>query len=872
MEPSVFYGGDASDLGHVHRLAPSSFRQLVDQVLNIAVTLNVTRAQYAALDHAKRQKAKRVPYVTPCTFEAETSERHVELAHTITLICIDIDVDKKTGAVPALPYYNSPETLGEQLMPFNFAVYTTASSTPKAPRLRILVEAAHLPPSRYREAVLDIASRIGLATVTKESFTVHQPSYLPTIFKGETQHPLLLAETGGRAYTEADILNGGEEHQGGDGVGRGKGEVAGNVDDLDYLRPIVEEITLQDAAAALKHLDADCTYPEWLEIAAALRHQFPSGDQAEEAYKLFDEWSSKGAKYVDEDDTRAKWRSLKPNPRGRAPVTIRTLLTRASAAGWDANPTKARCYATTLAWIKSAVNDATAASTLITEGLRKIAATPLLTVSEEEALMQEIMMAARRTNPPMKVGVPVLRKDLRRLKAREADQKRGKERLPEWCKGLTYVAKMNEFLRPSTQEYFSPEALDRVYGSKLLPTEDQLKESGDQSMSTKGRPVLRPQDYLLNIVQIPTAYDTLYDPRQHNDTFVVQEGKTYVNTYIRNYPEPDPLRMDEARAVFEEHLGNLIAEEEYRATVRDFLAFIVQNPGAKIRWAILLQGAEGCGKTYLSEVLSAVLGRQQVIALDNDAVSSSYNDWAYGHQVVSIEEIRVAGQNRHEIMNKLKPLITNTTITVNRKFYDTRNVFNNSNYLLFTNHHDALALNDGSRRYFVLKSPIQTKAQIEAMGGEAYFDRIFNALEANAPGLRAYLEQHPISPSFKPNGRAPVTTYLQQLIQDGASDTTASMRNIVEDSLQPLVRDDLLSSTTLMQMLEGQGLSKVTAQHLASVLREDGWVRIGRFTLNDGQKHPLWIKADSSLSTDAAVRIANTRLAQCEGGDAESLL
>ncbi len=75
-----------------------------------------------------------------------------------------------------------------------------------------------------------------------------------------------------------------------------------------------------------------------------------------------------------------------------------------------------------------------------------------------------------------------------------------------------------------------------------------------------------------------------------------------------------------------------------------------------------------------------------------------------------------------------------------------------------------------------------------------------------------------------------------------------------------------------MQMLEGCGLSKVTAQHLASVLREDGWVRIGRFTLADGQKHPLWLKADSTVAVDQAVRLANARLADCEDGPVEEML
>jgi hypothetical protein len=438
---------------------------------------------------------------------------------------------------------------------------------------------------------------------------------------------------------------------------------------------------------------------------------------------------------------------------------------------------------------------------------------------------------------------------------------------------MTYVSTPNMFLRPSTNEKFSPEALDRAYGNKLLPTEEQLKEGGDQSIGTKGRPTIRPQDYLLNIVQVPVTYDLLYDPQQCNDIFIHNEGKTYVNTYVRNYPEPDPLRAESARLILDEHLTNLIAEPDYRRVVLDYMAYIVQNPGIKIRWAILLQGAEGCGKTYLAEALSAVLGAGHVNSVDSEAVKSQWNDWAYGCQLVAVEEIRIAGQNRHEIMNRLKPLITNDVICISQRFCDARNVANKSNYMLFTNHHDALALNDSSRRYFVVKSALQTKKQIAALGGDKYFDRIFGMLRDNASGLRAYLETHEISASFKADGRAPETVYLTQLIQDAASDVTTSVREVVEDSIQPLVRADLLSSSTLLTMLEGQGLNRITGAHLGGVLREDGWVRLGRWTLIDGQKHPLWIKADSTLSAKHAQLLANRRIAEAEqDGPAEEML
>lgn len=859
MRSPSFYGGDGSDLGHVRRLSPNTFKAFVDQVLNLAATLNVTQEQYAALPKEERQRLKRVPYVVPCTFEAASSRRLVELARTVTIVCLDIDEGQL-----AAPYYSSPETLAEQLMPFNWAIYTTASSVPTAPRVRIFVEADHLPVARYREAVADVARRIGLPKVNWESCVVHQPMYLPTLFKGQANHPLLWAETDGRAYAVTDIHASDGSPQQGNGTKDDSATAHG--DDLEYLRPALDDITLQDVASALKHLDPDCSYGEWLEVAAALRHQFPREPDASRAYALFDEWSSMGTKYVGEEDTLAKWRSLSPSPRGRAPVTIRSVLHRAANNGWDARGAKARCYAATLRWLKeqAALNDKEPAH-FVQLALQRIAATPLLSSSEEEALLQEMMTQARRRG--MKVGLPAIRKDLRRMKSATQAERKAKERLPGWCKGLAYVGKINQFVRPATGEQLSPEAVDRMFGNKLLPSEEQLKEMGDSSIGIRGRPLLAPQDYLLNIAQIPTAYDLVYDPRQPNDVFIHDGGRAYVNTYIRNYPEPDPLEIDAAAQVFNEHMERLIGEPEYRRTIIDFMAHIVQRPGQKIRWALLLQGTEGCGKTFLAEALSAVLGAGHVRPVDSEALRGQWNDWAYGSQLVALEEVRVAGQNRYEVMNHLKPLITNPTVCINQRFRDSRTVANTANYMLFTNHHDALVVGNGDRRYYVVKSALQTKAQVLALP-PGYFERLFGMLKERAGGLRAYFERHEISADFPTDGPAPVTKYLEQLVADSASDATAMVREVLEDSLHPLVRTDLLSSSLLIQILEGNGITKVTPQYLASILRDEGYVRCGRYTLGEA-KHPLWAHTDSGIHLADAAKLAHQRM---QGGGGENLL
>lgn len=900
-----YYGGDASDLGHVRLLSQRTFRDLVDQVLNMAVTLNVTREQYASMDKQQRMAAKRVPYVVPCTFDGATSPRLLEHARAISLLCLDVDDPRQ-----AAPFLSSPEVVAEQLMPFSFAVHTTASSTPEAPRVRVLVDAAALPVDRYADAVTDIARRLGLPDTTRESRVPVQPMYLPTLFRLDTQrHPLLITETSGRPYDVRDL----PAPDGLDVPPAGTPRSAspdGDDTDLDLLRNPVDNVTLADVAAALQHLDPDCVYAEWLDVAAALRHQFPSEPTATQAYELFDEWSSGGSKYVSTDDTGAKWHSLRPTPRGRAPITIRTVLMRARASGWNTDSVHERLARALMERIR-AYPDATL-DHLLREGVDWIAATPLLTKSEEDAALNEIVrrlsrasasakqaMSAYRAalkahpaavrkaqrngepvpaapvepqgvNDGIKISTAALRKDLRMRKSLMGADRERKEQVPDWARGMCYVAHVNQFFRQSTGEILSPEALDRAYGAKLLPSEEQLREAGDTSLGTRSQPILAPQDYLLNVVQIPRVYDYQYDPGQPNDVFITYEGKQYVNTYVRNYPEPDPLRCEEAGAIITEHLERQIEDPSYRASFIQFLAHLVQRPGQKIRWAVLLQGAEGCGKSFWSEMEACVLGPGHVRPITGTAIRGDWNEWATGTQLVALEEVRVAGQNRHEVMNKLKDLVTNTTVNINQKMRDSRVVPNRTNYLLFTNYHDALAVTSNDRRYLVLKCRQQTKEQVAAMGGRPYFARLFGLLRDNPGGVRAWLEQVPIDADFPTDGPAPLTRFMEDLVRDSASEPVTQLRELLEDEPNPLVRRDVLSSVVLGQLLNAAGSSgqRISTQYVAAMLRDEGYVSLGRRTLQGGAKHTIWARADDERSHNA---LRAEFIRRAEAADPEAL-
>lgn len=804
--------------GKVQESQATTFRDLVDRHINVAVPLNCTREQYAAMGKEDKNRAKSVAYLVPAVFKESPCQRTTANALHCNLICLDVDPDKETGKSPATPWINNPDTLGEHLSPFAHACYHTASSTPDNPRVRIIVSADNIAVADYARAVTTIAKRIGLVKITDRStLTPIQPMYLPSLFAGEEDHPMFLYDLTGREFTTKDLDN----HEEKDSSQR-PARASSSSDLIEFLQRPVEGVDLKTVSAALEHIDADCDYREWLDIAASLRHQFPESD--DEAYTLFDLWSSKGTKYAGADETRAKWDSFHHSPLGRLPKTIRTVLQRAALGGWDARIVKEQGFQRLMKWISK---DCGSVSSLLAESLKRILSTPLLTQSEQDALIHQVVRQAK-TRFNVVVSATALRKDLQTLQHKaDAENKDKKTIQPPWAKGVVYVMGHDEFFRHRTHEKIKPPAFDRAYARKLMSDDDE-------------KATIKPSDYALNTIKVPVVFGYDYNPAAADEIFATENGRVYVNTYSRTYPVPDFDGAKEAGDLFTAHLRALISEPEYQRIVLDWCAYIVQHPGKKIRWAILLQGVDGCGKGFISEAMRTALGQEHVKILPPQAIFSGFTEWAIGAQLVALNEVRVAGQNRHEVMNMLKPLISDTHISISQKFADVRQVNNVTNYMAMTNHHDSLVLAPGDRRWFVVKSAMQTREQVMALPAD-YFNKLHAMLRDNAGGLRAFFEQHQISEDFNPDGHAPATIYLDQLVNDSANETTAAVRKLIQEHEHPLIQWDMLSAKVLMEFLINQeGLTRITPQHLGSVLRDEGFIHSGRHLIGE-ERHYLWI-------------------------------
>lgn len=820
-----YYGGiSAQNAAVIRKLQADTFPELVARYYDQAIPLSMTREEFHARTQKDQKRIKSVAYVTPCSFTTLEAGRNDANAEFMQLAFFDFDQGEVVRQV-----FDAPQVVADQLGDVNFLLHTTASHQDHKPRLRLVVDVEEMPLEMHRSTILHIAGLLGITDGrwlkgVRESMVLSQPMYRPVVFLGDNGSPVLISRTNGRALRQDEIEVTEVEKERSER--RFSATFDGEEESLEFLP--LHDIKVSDVKPALESIDPDCDYETWCHVASALRHQFREEEEAEEAFLLYDEWSSNAMLRYPEGGTDAvfaKWQSFRPIPIGRPPITIRTLFRYAIDAGWDGSRIAAKTIASFDEWLANVASPAA----LLAEFAKRVAALPFPSEVQTATCCDKLSKRYQKLSGSKISAAKFaaqLKADTNEKVLENPDDK------PAWLRPIVYVAAENAFYNTNTMTAFKPESFDRYFGIQLMP--DEVEAGGN------ARPVAMPGDYALNVKQIPRVLAKVYDPRYAGtEPIFIRHEQQYLNTYQASYPDPDASTASEAGEILKTHLSKLILEPEYQRIFLDFLAFVVQKPGVKIRWTILVQSAEGAGKGMIAKSMEAVLGRGNVKPVSNTILCSQWNDWAVGCQLIIIEEIHVSGQNRKHVMDAMKELITNDDLPVNQRNTSARREDNLVNLLCFTNEHQALSLNAESRRYCILKSPIQTREQAEELQTSGHIERLARLQKDLAPGLRHFLLHHKISDSFNPNGNAPVTVYQHEMVEDSENPVIAAIRDLM-DSDNPFVTKDCVA---VCGITDHMGREFYHAKP-SKFLRELGFVIASRRVRIGGQTTDVWKHRD----------------------------
>jgi hypothetical protein len=850
--PNTFFCG--TQYGKVRQADAQNWGEFFDKYLATPIPLEVTRAQYAQLGDKEKKAVKKVPYYTSARFALPVSDRQTQHAVACSLVTLDID-----DAAPASYLLENLPLVESTLAKLNYSLHHTTSSTPAHPRLRLVVEAQDIPLTRYPAAVHTLQQMLNLERIDPSSDKMVQPMYRPSRFLDDDpakSSPIILVAKNGSPFTE-DMISG--ERQTGANARTPASRPASedtDPDELDNLRNPVDDITLATVSSTLSHLDPDMDYAPWLAVAAGLKHQFHNTPEEEEAFNLFNDWSAQGQKYTTLEETRAKWDSFAHTPKGRAPATFRSVLHMAKEAGYVPPPV----LPIPLEKMPRSAKE------LIELTLNQMAAHPKRSKTEEAMALNDLSRTLKKihkediTQATLQRDLKAKREELRAQhyaaqRAEAIAQNDGEFPVPDWVAPFVYISATEKFYDKDKGVAYSARAFNATFSRELTPTAEDVDDPAQLS-----RPRVLPTDYATNEIRIPAVVDFIYSPAHPKMSLIENNGSLYINSYKPSYAPADPSTAQVCGEALTRHLANIIAEPEHQRTLLDWFAYNVQNPGQKIMWAPLIGGGQGIGKTLLLHIMSAALGESNVYAMDGSSLFSSYNEWAQGHQLIAVEEVRVHSKSRYMAMDKLKPLITNRTVEITQKYQDNRCVPNITNYIFFSNAHDALAIDDSNRRYFVIQSPLQTRNEVATLGGESYFAPIYKLINDHPGGFRAFLLNHAISPTFDPNGTAPKTKYMDDLIESSANDLTALVRQIISDNDNPLIGSDLISFDKLRSIIQEESLP-CHIQQLRSTLTMEGYRLHGRLRVDDGNRHRVWIHKDALQSIPDPAATLKARVA-----------
>lgn len=707
-----------------------------------------------------------------------------------------------------------------------FVAYSTFSHSDLAPKIRVVVPLSReVAPREYPIVARQFAETLAPLRFDPASFVANAHMYLP-----RCPRPA-------EAWT---MSQGGDPWQVPDGIA-----VLDDPDDLEAALA-AQPLDLSDDTvdAYLSAYDPEgLEYDAWLRVGMALHHQY---EGREEGYTRWLAWSERSSKH-DAAHMPSKWRSF---GRHKTRITFASVIhfaklggavVHANGGGGDGHSITPEFAAFEALAEGAAAVDSVESYDAFKARVRGMAV-GMLPLDKRALLAAEVYAAWGKSEG-------LTRADIKRAfqppKRAAGGGGGGSGGMPSWMRPWVYVESCCQFYHRELHYGISREAFDAKHSREIECVAAECSASR------------------LALVDcgIETVVDLIFWPGAGER--VEYEGRSMLNVYREQGVVPaDVIDADGQDVIdgFLRHVEFLIEREDERRILIDFLAWIVQRPGEKINWSILLQGGQGCGKSYFGELLMQVLGGM-ARNLEPAALGGRFTSWAFGALAVIVEEVRVAGESKFAILDRLKPFIANATVQIEEKGRDIRTVPNFTSYLMFSNHKDALPIADGDRRYAPIFSRIQTENQLfDELGGregaETYFNNLFSGLTRRADALSRFLRDWVISPGFAAKGRAPKTSATEEMVELSVSPARELMEDLISKHECEVINDQIIDLTWLATLHEGEGEKMPQSYVVSSVLLEMGYRKIKgrRVKCRDQKLHYVWVRCAGGDENDEVTR------------------
>lgn len=351
-------------------------------------------------------------------------------------------------------------------------------------------------------------------------------------------------------------------------------------------------------------------------------------------------------------------------------------------------------------------------------------------------------------------------------------------------------------------------------------------------------------------VRFPRVQRSVFRPDRR---VLEKDGDKTINTYIPHTPEIAEGDV----SLFIDHLRRLFTTERDMNIVLYWFATLARYPDKRIRWAPVIQGVEGNGKSFLGDVLAYIVGEQYTHKPNAEDISNKFNDYIDRKLLIIVEEAHMQG--RREMMDVLKPLITNPRVEIQPKGGKKRMIDNWTRWIFFTNHKDAFPIDLKNRRYAVFYTRQQSKEDLNESGMTAeYFLKLWGWFEnGGAANIAHFLKTVPIPAEYDP-----LTTLINAPVTSSTSDAILESMGTVEQYIMEAIETDRdgfkngwISSWALDELLRvSMPRTQLGPTKKAQILRNLKFRKIGRASreiFGEGMTKPvLYVREGIMVSGD----------------------
>jgi hypothetical protein len=191
-----------------------------------------------------------------------------------------------------------------------------------------------------------------------------------------------------------------------------------------------------------------------------------------------------------------------------------------------------------------------------------------------------------------------------------------------------------------------------------------------------------------------------YSPSNKSGIYATAEAGRFINTHVSS-----PIKAEYGSdQPFLEFLDHLVPIEKDRNNTKKWIATLIARPDIKMLYGMLMiSEAQGVGKGTLGEkILAPLVGINNTsFPSEQEIVDSSFNYWLAHKRLAVVHEI-YAGHSA-KAYNKLKSIITDKFINVNKKHMAMYQIENWMHVFACSNSMKALQLSSDDRRWFIPK-------------------------------------------------------------------------------------------------------------------------------------------------------------------------